>query len=192
MLLSLFTVVCFNCKEEKPKVTMKGNGTMVTVWQHCKKCGKDAFCWRSQPLVFGRYPAGNLLLSFAVLMAGASISKVLLVFRHMGLCAYKGRTYFYHQNKFLFSVTLHYWQSYTSCVINKLKKMEDLVWCGDGRFDSMGHSAKYGVYTMFCSTIMKVVHFELVQVNKDTTLICMSFCPSDSLFILLVSVHFFN
>ena len=184
MLLSLFTIVCFNCKEEKPKVTMKGNGTMVTVWQHCKKCGKDAFCWISQSLVFGRYPAGNFLLSFAVLMAGVSISKVLLVFRHMGLCVYKVRTHFYHQNKFLFSVTLHYWRkSYISGIINKLKKMEDLVWCGDGRFDSMGHLAKYGVHTMFCGTIMEVVHFELVQVNKDKTLICMFSCPSDSLFI---------
>ena len=36
---------------------------------------------------------------------------------------------------------------------------------GDGRFDSMRHSAKYGVYTMSCTTILKVVHFELVQVS---------------------------
>jgi len=40
--------------------------------------------------------------------------------------------------------------------------------CGlewDGRFDSMGHNAKYGAYTMFCSTVMKIVHFELLQVH---------------------------
>ena len=35
------------------------------------------------------------------------------------------------------------------------------------RFDSMGHSAKYGAYAMFCSTIMKVVNFELLQVRKN-------------------------
>ena len=28
----------------------------------------------------------------------------------------------------------------------------------------MGHSAKYGAYTMFCCAIAKIVHFELVQV----------------------------
>ena len=138
-------MVCFNCKEEKPKVTMKGNGTMVTVWQHCKKCGKDAFCWRSQPLVFGRYPAGNFLLSFAVLMAGASISKVLLVFCHMGLCAYKVRTYFYHQNKFLFSVTLHYWQSYTSC-IRKWK-----IWCGAEMFGLIQWDTLQNMVSTQCS-----------------------------------------
>ena len=41
----------------------------------------------------GKYPAGNMLLSLAVLMAGASISKVLLLFRHLGLCYYSGATY---------------------------------------------------------------------------------------------------
>jgi len=42
--------------------------------------------------------------------------------------------------------------------------MKDAVWSGDGRFDSMGHSAKFGVYTLLCSPIMKIVHFELLQV----------------------------
>jgi hypothetical protein len=28
----------------------------------------------------------------------------------------------------------------------------------------MGHYAKYGAYTMLCSSIGKIVHFELVQV----------------------------
>ena len=53
---------------------------------------------------------------------------------------------------------------YRAGLVSKLKSMKDVVWSGDGRFDSMGHSAKYGVYTMFSFTIMKVVHFELVQV----------------------------
>ncbi|XP_015779786.1 PREDICTED: uncharacterized protein LOC107357661 [Acropora digitifera] len=30
----------------------------------------------------------------------------------------------------------------------------------------MGHSAKYGAYTTFSTSIMKVVHFELVQANE--------------------------
>ena len=35
-------------------------------------------------------------------------------------------------------------------------------------------TAKYGAYTMFCSTILKVVHFELLQVsNIFSCLICM-------------------
>ena len=29
----------------------------------------------------------------------------------------------------------------------------------------MGHSAKYGAYTLLCAAIMKIVQFELLQVN---------------------------
>lgn len=97
-------------------------------------------------------------------MAGASISRVLLVFRHMGLVAYNVRTFFSHQSTFLFPAILHYWETYRAVLINEIKGLKDANWCGDGRFDSMGHSAKYGAYTMFCSSILKVVHFELLQV----------------------------
>ena len=166
MLLSLFSMFCFGCKSNNPRVEMKQNGTMVTVIQYCRHCAGKPFTWKSQPYhpVLGRYPTGNILLSFAVLLAGASISKVLLVFRHMGLCAYTARTYFAHQKNFLFPVILHHWEIYRAALINQLKTTRDVVWSGDGRFDSMGHSAKYGTYTMFCATIMKIVHFELLQV----------------------------
>lgn len=158
---------CFKCKRSKPSVNMKQNGTMVTVYQNCFHCGENAFVWRSQPLLLGKYPAGNILLSFAILMAGASISKILLVFKHMRLCMYSIRTYFIHQDKLLFPVILTYWESYRSTLLNQLKNMKDVVCSGDGRFDSMGHSAKFGVYTIFCCTLMKIVHFELLQVSCD-------------------------
>ena len=158
-LLALFSLFCFNCKEDNPTVKMKSNGTMVTVYQDCKNCGSKGFQWRSQPLVLGRYPAGNILLSYAILMAGGSVAKVLLVCRHMGLAVYSVRTFFVHQAKFLFPVILQFWETYQAKLISHLKRIKNVTWCGDGRFDSMGHCAKYGVYTMFCSTINKVVHF---------------------------------
>ena len=146
---------------------MKQRGTMVIVSQHCSRCGEYAFTWKSQPLIFGKYPAGNVLLSFGVLMAGASISKVLLVMRHMGLCAYSAGTFFVHQKNFLFPIILNYWEKYRASLVAKLKSTASVVWSRDGRFDSMGHSAKFGAYTMFCNTILKVVHFELLQVSGN-------------------------
>jgi len=41
---------------------------------------------------------------------------------------------------------------------------------GDGRHDSMGHSAKYGTYTIFCCTVGLIIHIVLVQVS-DITLV---------------------
>ncbi|XP_015779720.1 PREDICTED: uncharacterized protein LOC107357593 [Acropora digitifera] len=110
-LMTVFSLFCFICKTNNPKVSMDSCGTMVTVTQHCQSCKKN-FKWRSQPFILGRYPAGNVLLSFAVLMAGASISKVLLVFKHMGISVYESRTFFYHQSRFLFPTILKYWETY--------------------------------------------------------------------------------
>jgi len=159
-LLVIFSIFCFKCKSEGPDVTMKKNGTMVTVMQNCRNCGPNSFVWRSQPMVLGRYPAGNILLSFRILMAGATVSKVLLVLKHMGISVYNARTYFVHQSKFLFPAILTYWERYRSKLVNQIKEKGEAIWCGDGRFDS----AKYGAYTIFCFAVAKIVHFELVQV----------------------------
>ena len=163
MLISLFTMFCFKCHHEKPMIEMSTQGTMVKIVQNCQKC-KDSFTWSSQPLLRGRHPAGNIILSFATLAAGASISKVLLLLRHMGVACYKARTFFRHQKKFLFPAILSHWEHYQEQMFASLRPAKNLAWSGDGRFDSMGHSAKYGVYSMLCSSRSKILHFELLQV----------------------------
>lgn len=51
-------------------------------------------------------------------------------------------------------------------MIKKLKALkEPLTISGDGRHDSMGHSAKFGAYTIFCCSLPLIIHFALVQVN---------------------------
>lgn len=98
----LFSLFCSKCKGDKAKVTMKQRGTMVIVNQYCLTSGDNSYSWKSQPMMFnGRYPAGNVLLSFSVLTAGASISKILLVFKHMGLSAYNARTFFFPLKNFV-------------------------------------------------------------------------------------------
>ena len=99
------------------------------------------------------------MLSFAILMAGTSVSKMLLALRHMGISVYSACTYFVHEGKFLFPAIL-------TTLMNELKKKQKAIWCGNGRFDSMGHSAKYGAYTMFCCAVAKIVHFELYNSQR--------------------------
>ena len=164
MLMAIFQMFCFRCKAENPSVEVHRIGTMATVVQKCRQCGRH-FQWKSQPSLFGKYPAGNVMMSFGILTSGVRISQVLLMFRHMGLSAISVRTFFYHQRKFLFPAVLHHWESYRSSLLEKLKGIKDAQWSGDGRFDSMGHNAKYGVYTLFSNSISKLVHFELLQVR---------------------------
>lgn len=172
MLLALFSLCCFKCGARKPSLDLFKYGTMVKVFQNCDKC-KETFTWSSQPLVLGKHPAGNVLLSFATLAAGATISKVLLVFKHMNLCCYTARSFFLHQKKLLFPVIFHHWDKYRENLLETLRPMRNLVWSGDGRFDSMGHNAKYGLYSMFCSTNSKITHFELLQVCIKVLKICL-------------------
>ena len=104
------------------------------------------------------------MLSFGILMSGVSINQVFLMFKHMGMSVISTRSFFRHQNRFLFPSVLLQWKKYSQQMTEQLKNVKDTMWSGDGRFDSMGHNAKYGVYTMFSHNISNLVHFELLQV----------------------------
>ena len=95
---------------------------------------------------------------------GVRISQVLLAFRHMGLCVLNIRTYWRHQNELLFPAIITQWYRHRAALVESVKGIKEVDWSGDARFDSMGHYAKFGAYTLFCNTISKIVHFELVQV----------------------------
>ena len=74
---------------------------------------------------------------------------------------------FYILQERLFPMIYLHWKKYQENMMQRLKEVgEALVMAGDGRHDSMGHSAKYGAYTIFCCTLSKIVHFSLVQVRN--------------------------
>ena len=68
----------------------------------------------------------------------------------------------------LFPAISLYWKKYQKQLIDKVcsDNKEPVVIAGDGRHDSMGHSAKYCAYTIFCCTSPCIIHFSLVQVMK--------------------------
>ena len=108
-LLVLFTV-CPVCKTDNPLVETSAKGTMVEVKTICKSatCPQKETIWKSQPEMPGtRMPAGNFLLCFSILLSGNSASKVLQMFRHMGLSCIALRTYFRHQRVSFLIYNLH-------------------------------------------------------------------------------------
>ena len=116
----------------------------------------------------GKFPAGNLLLSFATLCAGASIKKMLTVFRHMGVLVYNEPTYYYHQRHLLIPTIISFWRKYQTKLLDSLKGKE-VVLAGDGHHDSMGYSAKYGTYTIFYCTVGLIIHIVLLQASEKTS-----------------------
>ena len=158
-----------------PEVSPSQTGILLTIETKCSAC-KAIFTWKSQPFLLGKCLAENLLLSFAVLCAGASIKKVLTVFQHMGVLVYNEPTYYYHQRHLLIPTVVSFWRKYQKKILDTLKGKE-VVLAGDGRHDSMGHSAKFGTYTMFCCTAGLIIRVVLVQVGVFTLFLQIFFLP---------------
>ena len=98
-LLLLFQF-CRACKADKPLIESREVGTMAVVTTRCQnpKCPEKEKVRYSQPYMPGtKIPAGNFLLSFAILLAGSSVSKVIQIFNHMGLACISLSTFFQHQ-----------------------------------------------------------------------------------------------
>ncbi|KAK3730066.1 hypothetical protein QZH41_009897, partial [Actinostola sp. cb2023] len=162
-LLLLFQF-CHYCFWPKPCVNINQSGTSISIKATCEKC-KQTFSWDSQPMLLGRFPAGNLLLSFAAICAGASIKKLLLVFQHMNVLVYHEASYYYHQRHLLIPTIVTFWREYKEKIIHSLSGKE-VVLAGDGRHDSMGHSAKFCTYSILCCTIGLIIDIVLVQIHK--------------------------
>ena len=81
----------------------------------------------------------------------------------MGILAYNKPTFYYHRKHLLIPAIVGFWRKYQAKLLDSLKDKQ-VVLPGDGRHDSMGHSAKYCTYTTFCCTVGLIIHIVLVQV----------------------------
>lgn len=162
-LIQLFTV-CFTCFSTNVKApVIKVTGSFISVLQTCLACGKK-FWWSSQPMI-GNIPAGNILLSASILFAGALPSKTIRVLTSCGIQSISLTSYFRHQKKFLVRTVSNVWFREEKALLERLKNKK-LVLGGDGRHDSMGHSAKYGSYTIMELEENKIINIQVVQVLK--------------------------
>ena len=123
--------------------------------------------------MLGNTPAGNVLLSGAILFAGATATKILRVMNHMKLATISLRTFLTHQREYLQPVVQHVWACHQTRAVEELQvKGRPLIIGGDGRADTPGYSAKYGAYTVMNLEDNKVIDAQLVQVSgKDPDLI---------------------
>ena len=118
----------------------------------------------SQPFI-NNIPAGNLLLSSAILLTGSLPEQSLRVLRTVGCASITSRTYFNHQRWFLFPAIYKTWNMYHEALVAMLQSDNStLVLGGDGRADSPGHSAKYGKYTLMELSHNIILDIQLVQV----------------------------
>ena len=143
--------------------TARCHGSMLVLTQECTLCDFKRK-WTSQPMI-GNLPAGNILMSSAILYAGTSPTKVLRFLSHMNVQCITNNTFITHQRLYLQPAIVTKWREYQANIITMLKeKGKPLVLGGDGRCDSPGHSAKYGTYTLMDLESGQIVDIQLVQV----------------------------
>lgn len=111
-------------------------------------------------------PAGNILLSAAILYCGALPTKILRVLKLLKCASISNRTFFKHQRQYLQPSISSVWNKHQAEIIRQLKgEKRPLVLGGDGRADSPGHSAKFGSYTLMELKKRVVIDVQLVQVS---------------------------
>lgn len=115
--------------------------------------------------MLGSHPAGNILLSCAILFAGANVAQTFRVMQNINLQIFDYRTFFTHQNDFLQPAILHLWNTEQKKNIQVVEKLQTKDAIGDGRTDSPGFSGHNGLYTLAIHELNLILDVELVQVS---------------------------
>lgn len=161
-LLDLFKL-CRDCRSGNVCISKRLMGTLLIITVECYSC-TSTNKWESQPFYQSR-PAGNLLLSAATLFAGGSWTMMRRILSHLRLVCIADQTFYTIQRDILQPAIECRWSEEQQRVVGQLQSTgTPLVIASDGRADSPGHSAKFGVYTGLEATLNKIVDLELVQV----------------------------
>jgi hypothetical protein len=165
-LFDLFSC-CPVCGGASTASVFKKVGSLIIVKWVCQEdsCSFQRM-WHSQPHV-RRMPAGNLLLSAAILMTGSLPTQALRMLNVINIATMSLPVFFKHQRQYLIPVIIAAWKEHQEKLIAALNAVYDgkIVLSGDGRSDSPGHCAKYGTFTVIEQQINKVLDVQQVQVN---------------------------
>jgi solute carrier family 8 (sodium/calcium exchanger) len=172
-LLKLFSI-CPACNELCSAAVKRQDGSLIEVQQQCHSCDFTRE-WLSQPYV-RRMPAGNLILSSALLLTGALPAKTLRVLKFANIASISRSTYHRHQEAYLAPAVIAEFQCHQQEILSKLEKKEDGVeLAGDGRYDSPGFLAKYGIYSVLEESTGKIIDTQLVQVITNIFIFVISY-----------------
>ncbi|XP_059389292.1 uncharacterized protein LOC132122840 isoform X2 [Carassius carassius] len=139
-------------------------GTFLSVKQWCPRCTFTRH-WSSQPVI-GSVPSGNLHLSAAVYLSGASFIQIEKVFKAMKLQFFRYETFQRHARAFIEPAVIHHWKATQDVNLQSLSQEEKVIVGCDMRADSPGHSGKYGSYATMDLRTNTVVDIQLVQSNE--------------------------
>ncbi|XP_072048102.1 uncharacterized protein [Amphiura filiformis] len=144
-------------------------GSMLTVKTTCLK--GHPWEWSSQPLIGeGKeaVPAGNLMLSAAMLFSGTSFAKASHMASFMNLRFISEGTKIGHEGSFIFPVVHESWYHEKHTLWRSLEGTP-VRGCGDARCDTPGYCAKYCTYVMMEMDTGKILDIETLSVNEASS-----------------------
>ena len=145
---------CPTCGKPQNHVEKFVVGTMLKMKVECLD-GHTIISWNSQP-VLGQMPVGNLLCSAATMFNGEPFQHIKNFADFLGL-SYVGKSvYFDVQRKILLPIVDKAYNQDIQEVRQELNG-KDTFLARDGRFDSPGYSAKYGLCSMMGQNTRKIV-----------------------------------
>lgn len=157
---------CRSCGSGNVGIQKWTKGTLVTINTECWSCSAKKSTWASQPW-YGSTPAGNILLSGATLFAGGSCAKLLKIMDNMKIACFSEPTFYRYQADLLLPAIENQWKIHQNALHTQLVASgTPLTIGGDGRADSPGHTAKYGMYTAIELEVNKIIDIQLVQSNE--------------------------
>ncbi|KAA0705258.1 hypothetical protein E1301_Tti019534 [Triplophysa tibetana] len=146
-------------------VRSQTHGTFLRVDQVCQHCNFSRK-WNSQPIM-GSTPAGNIHLSCAVYLCGASYITLEKVFAAMRLQVFRYNTFRSHARMYIEPAIVCKWKNWQDGMLNQIRQQEKVILGGDMRANSSEeHSAKFGSYTMMELQTNTIVDIQLVQSNE--------------------------
>ncbi|XP_044148674.1 uncharacterized protein LOC122937710 [Bufo gargarizans] len=148
------------CWKPISKIEKKSIGSFISIYVTC--VDQHCYClWESQPKI-GHMPAGNLLLSSAILCSGTSFAKAQHLFNLLGLLNVNKLTYSKNQVQFLFPTINQQWEEEQRRNF-QMVAADPVCLAGDSKCYLLSDSTKYCVYAMMDVQSKKVLGFHIEQ-----------------------------
>ncbi|XP_040193733.1 uncharacterized protein LOC120927246 [Rana temporaria] len=141
-------------------------GSALIVHAECSQHHKFKL-WRSQPFV-GKMPAGNLLISSAIVCSGSNFLRVKNFFSILKMHGISATTHYNNQQHFIFPTIEHHWLNERTNNIQKIAE-NTVALIGDSQCDSPGFNAKYCTYTFMDAETDNIIDFQVEQLQAGLT-----------------------